>query len=350
MASAMAGAPVTGGGRFALGLVVGKFAPLHRGHLWLIDQAAAQCERVLVLSYSNPEFPGCSPQARRRWLAECCRGHEVVVLDAHEVPPNDAPDAVQQRFLATLLRDRLQRRPDAMFASEAYLQPCAAVLAEAFGHPVAAVMGDPQRLKLDVSATRVRARPVDWLELLPPVVRADVVPRIVLLGGESTGKTTLAAALALRLGTAWVAEYGRELWECQGGHLQPADMPLIAQRQWQREVDAARQSRGPLVCDTSALTTLGYALWTHGHADAELAMLADRPYDLTVLCGDGVPFVQDGTRRDAGFRSEQQRWYRTQLASRGIRWVEVEGTVASRVAQVVSAMARADLLPARFTA
>jgi nicotinamide riboside kinase len=39
------------------------------------------------------------------------------------------------------------------------------------------------------------------------------VRRIALLGGESSGKTTLARALAQSLGTSWVPEYGRQRWE-----------------------------------------------------------------------------------------------------------------------------------------
>jgi len=55
--------------RFSTGLVVGKFAPLHLGHEHLIRTAFAQCERVVILSYTRPEFPSCGPEQRRAWLA-----------------------------------------------------------------------------------------------------------------------------------------------------------------------------------------------------------------------------------------------------------------------------------------
>ena len=38
--------------RFARGLVVGKFAPLHLGHERLIRQAREQCEQLVLLSLS----------------------------------------------------------------------------------------------------------------------------------------------------------------------------------------------------------------------------------------------------------------------------------------------------------
>jgi nicotinamide riboside kinase len=44
-------------------------------------------------------------------------------------------------------------------------------------------------------------------------VRAGLARRVVVIGAESTGKTTLAQALAENLGTVWVPEYGRWYWE-----------------------------------------------------------------------------------------------------------------------------------------
>lgn len=44
--------------RHRLGLVAGKFSPLHRGHEHLITQALAACEQVAVVGYSQPAFAG----------------------------------------------------------------------------------------------------------------------------------------------------------------------------------------------------------------------------------------------------------------------------------------------------
>jgi HTH-type transcriptional repressor of NAD biosynthesis genes len=68
--------------RFGLGLVVGKFSPLHLGHEWLIQQAAKQCNRLLILSYANPEFDRCDALTRRRWFAARFPEHETLVIDA----------------------------------------------------------------------------------------------------------------------------------------------------------------------------------------------------------------------------------------------------------------------------
>ena len=342
---------------YALGLVVGKFAPLHRGHEWLVAQAAARCERLLVVSYTKPEFARCGVEARRGWLAARFPEHECVVLDDdglraacaerglafRAIPDNAEPDAEQQHFLAWLLREVLRRAPDAMFCSEAYGPPCAVVLAQAFGRRVDAVVVDAARAAVPISATRLRAAlagdraaAASARAWLAPEVWASLVRRVVLLGGESSGKTTLAAALAARLGTAWVAEYGRELWEARGGRLDEDDLRAIGREQVRREDAAARDADGVLVCDTSPLTTAGYFRWMFGRADPELERLAQRGYDAVVLCAPDFPFVQDGTRREADFRLRQHAWYLERLAAMDVPVMVAAGTPAQRLDAVAA--------------
>lgn len=158
-----------------------------------------------------------------------------------------------------------------------------------------------------------------------------VARRVCLLGGESTGKTSLAEALAASLEEPWVPEYGRELWEQRGGTLEFDELLRIAEVQVAREEEAARRSRHYLLCDTSPLTTLFYSLELFGRADPRLEALARRPYDLVVLCGEDFAFVQDGWRRDPDFRSRGQAWYRDRLAEYGMAWFEVHGPLEERV-------------------
>jgi HTH-type transcriptional regulator, transcriptional repressor of NAD biosynthesis genes len=160
--------------------------------------------------------------------------------------------------------------------------------------------------------------------------------RVCLLGGESSGKSTLAEALARAYGTRWVPEYGRQLWEERRGVLAPGDMVLIAERQ----IAAERETGGRhwLFCDTSPLTTLFYSRELFGAADPRLEALAGRAYDVTLLCAPDFPFVQDGTRRDPAFRDQQHAWYRRELAARGVPYLLVGGSLAERVAQVRGAL------------
>ncbi|HMD29090.1 MAG TPA: AAA family ATPase [Steroidobacteraceae bacterium] len=333
---------------FALGLVVGKFAPLHLGHEWLIRQADLRCDRLLILSYANPEFDRCNTPNRRRWFAARLPQHEALVIDAallaqlcagrgsavRPLPQNDSSDAEQQNFLAWLLTDILKRTPDAIFCSETYGPSCASVLTKALGHNVAAVVMDPDRNQMPVHAAQIRQNPYELRRWMAPEVAAAFVRRIVLLGGESSGKTTLAAALAAHYETTWVHEYGRELWEQQHGEMSEEDLLKVGHEQIRREQQALSSANGYLFCDTSPLTTAGYGLWMFGRVQPELANLAAREYDAIILCKPDFPFVQDGSRREEAFRDQQYAWYLQQTATLRCPVLKVAGTVPERVSSV----------------
>ncbi len=320
--------------RFQRGLVVGKFCPLHRGHEHLIRTMWEQCERSFVLSYTRPEFPGCEPEKRRRWLERLFPEVESLVLAAVEVPANEAEETRHRRFVAELCRDRFGGGVDAVFTSEDYGEGFARELSEFFGKAVVHVAVDPERSDWPVSGTLLRSDVHAHRGFLSPEVYGDFVERICLLGGESSGKSTLASALADHYGTLHVAEYGRELWEKQEGRLVYEDLLNIARVQVGREEAAAGGAQRYLFCDTSPLTTWFYCQSLFGRSEDALEELTARPYTLHVLCGPEIPFHQDGTRRDAAFREEQHRWYREELERRALNWMEVQGTVEERIAQV----------------
>ena len=327
--------------RFRTGLVVGKFAPLHLGHEHVVRAALAACDHVVLLSYSRPEFPGCEPARRAAWLAARFPATTRIVLDhaTTSLPDNRDDDDTHRAFCATILRANLDRPVDAIFTGEAYGPGFAADLSRRQRHPAAHVAVDPSRAAVPVSGTALRADIHGLRRFLAPEIYAAFVERVALLGGESTGKSTLAAALAAKLDTSHVAEYGRELWEARAGRLAFDDLLAVAREQIRREEAALlRPATNRFVfCDTTPLTTLFYSLELFGRAAPELDQLARRPYARTVLCADDFPFVQDGTRRDENFRRHGQRFYRTRLAA--LPHIVASGSHPARVRRVASHLA-----------
>ncbi|KAB8060819.1 AAA family ATPase [Janthinobacterium sp. FT14W] len=340
--------------KYKRGLVVGKFCPLHMGHELLIDRAREASEELLLVSYTKPEFPGLDPARREGWLRAQFPQAHIVVLDdarlaalcaargvpARTLPHNDDDGDHHRHFMGWLCWTVLDLPVDAVFSSEDYGPGFARVLERHYARgPVAHVSVDQARTLVPVSGTLVRQDPQAHAAFLSPLVRASLVTRVCVLGGESSGKTTLAAALAAHFGCAWVAEYGRELWESQDGILAYDDLLKIGREQLRREAQAAMQAQRWLFCDTSPLTTYFYCVEMFGKAEAELLDLAGHAYDLVVLCAPDFPFIQDGTRRDDSFRLRQHAWYQAELARRGIAFVNVSGSVDERIRQVAQVLA-----------
>ncbi|MBE3028365.1 ATPase [Janthinobacterium sp. BJB1] len=337
------------------GLVVGKFCPLHLGHELLIQRATDACEELLLVSYTKPEFPGLEPARRERWLRARFPQAHIVALDdarlaalcaargvpARALPHNDADGDDHRHFMGWLCWTVLGLPVDAVFTSEDYGPGFAQVLERHYASgPVAHVSVDQARTLVPVSGTLVRQDPQAHGAFLSPVVRADFVTRVCVLGGESSGKSTLAQALAAHFDTCWVAEYGRELWESQDGVLHYDDLLRIGREQLKREAQAAMTARRWLFCDTSPLTTYFYCVEMFGKAEPELARLAEHHYDLVVLCAPDFPFIQDGTRRDEDFRARQHAWYQAELARRGIAFAILGGSVRQRIAAVAGLLQR----------
>lgn len=342
---------------FTNGLVVGKFSPLHSGHEFLITQAQAECENLYLISYSEPELPGCSRGRRESWLHQRFPHLPMLVLDPNElkrvadikgisnppvIPDNAAPDNDHRHFCGWLCQHLFNTHIDAVFTSEDYGEGFALELTKYFRQT------DPQasetvhrsvdryRQKIPVSGTQLRSSPHSLKHFMAPEVYADFVGRILLLGGESTGKTTLAEALALKLETEWAPEYGREYWDLRNGELIFEDMLHIGRAQVAREQTLAQKSNRWLVCDTSPLTTALYSQVLFDRVDPALEVMTTRHYDHVFLCAPDFEFVQDGTRQDSAFRQSQQDWYEKELSQRDISYTVVKGKVSDRVEYILN--------------
>jgi HTH-type transcriptional regulator, transcriptional repressor of NAD biosynthesis genes len=337
---------------FEHGVVVGKFAPLHKGHEVLIRAALAQCKKVTVISYCKPELPGCDAVRRQRWLQQLFPTVNALVFAESEVrawrdtgwklpmPDNTAADIRQREFVAQLLWQRRLYDVDAVFSSESYGEGFAQYLQQFFTrqlqqrHPVTHVCVDAERIRVPVSASTIRADVHGLRHWLSPPVYADFAQRVCLIGGESSGKSTLATALAQQHDTQWVPEFGRYWWLLKNGELAEQDYLHIIRQQQQLEELAAGQANRYLFCDTGPLVTLCYYHDQFGELHPQLLQAALRPYQRMLLLKNDFDFVQDGSRRDADFSARQFAWYEEFLQRHGIPHAVIGGSLVERLAQV----------------
>jgi HTH-type transcriptional regulator, transcriptional repressor of NAD biosynthesis genes len=176
------------------------------------------------------------------------------------------------------------------------------------------------------------------------------VQRIVVLGSESTGSTTLARDLAGDLGVPWVPEYLREYAEDkadQAGSIwevawTPGDFDAVADGQEALEAaalaDAAGRALPYIVCDNDVLAV---AIWHLRYLESPAPTLLDRavpPLLYALTSPEGVPFVQDGLRDGEHVREPMTEWFRTALTGQPAPWIEVAGGREARTAQVLDAL------------
>lgn len=324
--------------RHAQGLVLGKFYPLHAGHAHLIRTAQQRCSTVTVMLLAS-RVESIPLAERAAWIAEDHPGVRLVA--ATDDTPVDFGSVAAWDAHTRVITALLPEPVDAVFTSDAY----GAELARRLGARWEQV--DPGRVLTPVSGRAVRADPAAWWWALSAPVRRWFVSRVVVLGAESTGSTTLAAALAERLGTSWVPEYGREHSAVRPGGLttpwRADEFDLIVDRQLTAEDRARRRAPRPVVvCDTDVLAT---ALWFERYVGTRPLALHDRAAAhrpaLYVLTGDEIGFVQDGLRDGEHLRASMQQRFRDELAAQPVPWLEVRGTVAERVAQALPAVERA---------
>jgi NadR type nicotinamide-nucleotide adenylyltransferase len=338
------------------GLVIGKMMPPHDGHVLLVRTAAAVSERVTVLVFAHPD-QRLDLDLRVRWLAEAVADlpHVVVAggVDPHEVDYDDPAvwDRHEDEF-RRVLADLGAPPVSAVFSSEPY----GAELARRFG--AVDVQVDPERALVPISASAVRQDPVGSWAHLPEPVRGGLALRVVLVGAESTGKTTIAGRLTERLQarggahgwTRWVPEVGREVTVSMvaeasarsgltgGAPATVGDLAwettafvAIARAQGQREDRLARLGGPVLVCDTDAFAT---GIWHEryvGHRSADVEALA-RPHPLYLVPDPvAVPFEQDGVRDGEQIRAWMHGRFIERLAATGRSHVVLSGTLEHRL-------------------
>ncbi|HRH44098.1 MAG TPA: AAA family ATPase [Pyrinomonadaceae bacterium] len=333
--------------KYRNGLIVGKFSPLHKGHEFVINRGLAECETLYIFSYYTPEFKGCEAHKREVWLKTLFPDAKIFVINNEYVqtrfnfslPPDDATDLEERRFVGFLWLHLVNKPLDAVFTSENYGDGYAEEMSNYFANytdfpPVKHVLVDLDRKLIPISGTKLRSDFHNLKDYLSPQVYASFVERIVFLGGESSGKSTLTEALADEFKTKFVAEYGRTLSEEKNNELVFEDLLKIAKTHIADEESQAQKANRYLFIDTSPLTTLFYSLHLFGKADPELYWLSHRKYDRIFLCAPDFSFVQDGTREGNGLRERQHEWYLQKLSERKIFFEILTGELNERINSV----------------
>lgn len=172
--------------------------------------------------------------------------------------------------------------------------------------------------------------------------------KIVVIGPEGTGKSTLAADLAMHYKTTWCPEYARDYLLAHGRDYTFEDLLTIAQGQVALEENLQTKARnGMYLIDTEMYVMKVWCevVFNDCHTWI-LKQIATRRYDLYLLCNTDLPWVQDGLREypDLAMRQRLFKTYHDLLINNNTPWAVISGRQNERLQAAIAAIEK---LPGR---
>ncbi len=310
------------------GLVIGRFMPVHQGHMALIQFAALQCDELIVSMTYTPLDPIPGP-LRFEWLVDECRTIHNVKPEISEDDFDDETLPMVERIpkWAVFLRDRFPKA-DVIFSSEDY----GPLLARILG--VSHVAFDPDRKKFPVSASLIREKPFRYWDFIAPSAKVFFVKKICFYGPESTGKSMMARHLAEKFHTEFVGEVSREMITSNDFTLE--DIIRIGHAQTQRVLSKTKEANKLIFCDTDLITTEIYSRHYLKQVPPVLFELEKMiSYDQYFLFDIDVPWIADGLRDLGERRAEMFLVFKGELEKRKIDYTLLQGDYAHREEQIL---------------
>ncbi|MEO7209457.1 MAG: ATP-binding protein [Chitinophagaceae bacterium] len=168
--------------------------------------------------------------------------------------------------------------------------------------------------------------------------------KIVAIGPESTGKSTLCASLAKHFSAPWCPEYAREFLLQNGKEYTYEDLFLIAKGQVKLEEEIIKNYSGLSAyyfIDTDLYVLKVWSEYVFGKCHPFiLEQIATRKYDFYLLCNTDLPWVEDELREypDEEKRIELFHIYKDLLAQQQTPWKIIEGNETARLQSAITAM------------
>lgn len=308
---------------YKTGFVLGKFCPLHKGHMFLIDTALSHVEQLYIV-VDNIMDDVIAVDKRMQWVKK--EYPEAIVLtQPHSLPqdPSETPDFwnIWKETLCTLLPESI----DIVFSSETYGERLAKELNAEF------FMVDCERQQVPISATSIRADIVHNWEYLSDSAKADLMTTICVFGPESTGKSTLTRQLALYFGSPYVDEYAETVIRSKKGNISFEDMELIV-RGHHENIKSAMASLPPILfIDTDAIVS---KIWSNELFGKESTVIeeyiAQQHFTHYLLLDVDLPWQNDIHRYRPDNRSKFFARCKQELDSRCKKYSVVTGIGVQR--------------------
>lgn len=291
-----------------VGMYGGAFDPLHLGHVNVICQAASECKELWIVLSCSKSRDSIPWKKRMQWLHEVTRCfsnvHIIKIEDTFKTKEEYASSEEAWKAGADEVKRQVGKTIDAVYVGSDY-DPETCVWRKLY---LDAEIIAISREAVPVSSTEIREDPLKHWDMLPDCVKPSYVKKILIVGNESVGKSTLVTMLAKMHNGVAVLEHGREVCERCGGEglMTNEDFTEILLQHKLDIMKACNTGKKLVVIDTDALTTCHYAKLAE-EASGEKILAADEQFsemlieqlDAVIFMSGAVPYVADGLRVDS---------------------------------------------------
>lgn len=170
-----------------------------------------------------------------------------------------------------------------------------------------------------------------------------MLKKIVIIGPESTGKSTLCAELAQHYNTMWCPEFAREYLLTNGPGYTYDDLLHIAKGQLalEDEFTTMMNASSPLFIDTDMYVMKVWCEFVFNNCHRFiLDEIIQRKYDLYLLCNTDLPWIKEEFREypDLSTRSELHAIYKDIMMNQPVPWVGISGNHHQRLEKAIEAV------------
>lgn len=312
--------------------VFGKFLPFHKGHEAMINFALTKCDRltVLICCSDKEKIPGA---VRRNWIEKTFEQEARLQINIYEYSENELPNTSVSSVQVSAIWAGIFKKE---LVGHSLL-----ITSEPYGEYVASFMNirhiafDVDRIQIPVSASAINDDLFQNWKYLPAAVKPYYAKKVVILGTESTGKTTLTEDLTKHFNCTAVMEAARDIIANSNSFCFD-DLHLVAKEHAKR-IEQAMTGESPLVIiDTDIHITKSYARFVF---DREL-IVSNEIYEsnlasLYLYLDKDVAYFQDGTRLNEMERNQIDASHRRVLKDDEINIVEINGSWEDRFKKAV---------------
>lgn len=170
-----------------------------------------------------------------------------------------------------------------------------------------------------------------------------MLKKIVVIGPEGTGKSTLCEQLAQHYQTEWCPEFAREYLLTNGKEYDYNDLLIIAKGQlaMEDEYTAMVHHNKPLFIDTDMYVMKVWCEFVFGKCHRFiLDQIVERKYDLYLLCNVDIPWVKDELREYPDLKTRERLYhiYKDSMINQAVPWVEISGDYEERLQKAINAI------------